>query len=106
MFYQESKKLNFKNNYLSAESQSLDETDNIVPPTDCLFLIVSSEDEMQLTLTNRSIEIISSLIQVKKIIYVYKLFSFDIQPQKNLWVTARDFHQEKTILSQFFFQKL
>ena len=69
MFYQESTKLNFRNNYTIAESQSLDVTDNMLP-TDCLFVIVSSEDEMQLTLTDRSIEIISSLIQVNKN-YVY-----------------------------------
>ena len=69
MFYQESTKLNFRNNYTIAESQSLDETDNMLP-TDCLFVIVSSEDEMQLTLTDRSIEIISSLTQVNKN-YVY-----------------------------------
>ena len=66
MFYQESKRLNFKNNYTSAETQSLDETDNMLP-TDCLFLILNSEDEMKLTLTDRSIEIISSLIQVSKV---------------------------------------
>ena len=69
MFYQESTKLNFRNNYTIAESQSLDVTDNMLP-TDCLFVIVSSEDEMQLTLTDRSIEIISSLTQVNKN-YVY-----------------------------------